>query len=183
MPSSPPPSLPADPANLSDVAAKRGARLALFAFVALSSLFVLSSTWQLTRAALFENDPRSALRNPAIAANGACAGRLRMRTEAVEIGLTRASAALTETEAQDAFDRTVTYTWDDRGATSTVCNAEPRGTDALATVERLRRAAESVARRRAGDLEQVRAEVATVLPPGSAPYPPPQGASSSAVVE
>jgi hypothetical protein len=51
-PGAPSPS-PADPAER---AAKRGARIASALFLALSVLFVLSSTWQICRAVLFDHD-------------------------------------------------------------------------------------------------------------------------------
>ncbi len=43
----------------SDRAARLGARVALLAFLALSSVFALSSTWQLARAVFFEPPPAS----------------------------------------------------------------------------------------------------------------------------
>jgi hypothetical protein len=59
---------PTDPASateLGDRAAQRGSRIAMMIFLVLSSLFILSSTWQLGRAVFSESEPPLDHRGPA----------------------------------------------------------------------------------------------------------------------
>ncbi len=150
------PRLPPD--DSTDAAARRGARLAVGLFVAMSSLFILSSTWQLSKSALF---PASGRADPSLV--DACAARLRPLRTAVEDALRAAASAPDEHAALVAFEAQLRPSWAAADAVKAECDARKDGADAFAAVARLRAAAGSVARRRALELALARRDVAVFL--------------------
>jgi hypothetical protein len=149
-----------DAGDPGEAAARRGARVALVAFLALSSLFVVSSTWQLARAVFVDGSPGA----PSLQPEGTCARDLRRLSLAVERGLAASSAAPTEETSAAAFEAALRPDWDDAAAKATAaCAVEPAGMNAYAAVERLRAAALGFAKHRATDLVRVRQEVSAQL--------------------
>jgi len=145
-------------------AASRGARVALLAFLALCSLFVLSSTWQLLQGALYGATAPAASDERRIDPRGPCAGHLRRLAAAVDRGLAVATAAPSDDAALELFRGGLAPDWANRGAAVAACAPEPGGPDAFAAVDRLREAGEAVSRRTGGDLASARRDVAAVLP-------------------
>jgi hypothetical protein len=83
----------------------------------------------------------------------------------VEKALLAAAAAPNEATAGESFRAATAPDWAGAPSVLEVCRAEPDGADAYALVDRLRVAAESVARSRAVDLTTPRRDVAALLGP------------------
>jgi hypothetical protein len=163
MPTADPPKSNA-PRDRGEVAARRGARVALAAFVVVSCAFVVSSTWQLTRAVLFPAGMDAS--TPLVPATSACAHALVRLEEGVFAGLRASEGAHTEEEAAATFEASTAPVWDGpdgEARAESLCATEVRGEDAVAAVERMRRAARGVARGRARDLAEVRRDVSIAL--------------------
>jgi hypothetical protein len=150
-------------ADPTDTAAKLGARVAVAAFVLFSSLFVVSSTWQLTRAAVFQYDPVSSLREPPVDARSPCGADLRALTSAVERAISASRLAPDAETASIVYQAGLAPEWDRETAVRETCTPEPHGLEAFAAVSRLQRAGEAFARHRASDLARAHEDVAVAL--------------------
>jgi hypothetical protein len=148
---------------------KRGARVAVGIFVVLSSVFVVSSTWQLSSAVLFLHDPASSLREPPVDPRSRCAADLRGLTGSVERAITASTTAPNDEAATRIFAAGLAPEWDREDAVLETCTAEPHGLEAFAVVSRLRRAGGAFARHRASDLAKAHEDVSAAL---GSPLPP-----------
>jgi hypothetical protein len=147
-----------------EVGARRGTRVAIAALVVLAVAFALSSAWQLARGVFFDGEKGSEVAR-ALDGKGECARALRRLGAGVEHALVVSATAATEETAVAAFEGALRPALEGTPSAADVCEKEPGGTDAYAALERLRRAAEGVARHRAGDMAGARRDVAGLLGP------------------
>jgi hypothetical protein len=154
-----------DPKTPGDRAARRGSQVALAGLVILSCAFVLSSTWQLTAAAFGAEGDSLARGESARIKEGPCKQALRGLSASVDQGLSAAATARSSGDATEAFERGVATGWQSAPRAAELCAAEPEGTSAYASVERLRAAALAFSRHRASDLAKVRGEVSSEIGP------------------
>jgi hypothetical protein len=155
--------------NPAETEVERGRRLGrryvtmVFGVLALS--FMAMTTKELVDGVFgVDARPLSATTDPTRGAG--CAGRLRGMEAAIERGITAAAHAPDQATASTRYRSALAPDWDDGPGVEAACAKEaPGGTDALATVERLRVAGEHLARRHASELAPLRHDVATYLPP------------------
>ncbi len=153
------------PLDPGDVGARSGARVALAVFTVISSLFVVSSTWQLGRGVFLDGAAGGRDGSGSVDTHGPCAKALRRLAGSVEHGLAVSVSASNEETAVAAFQGGIASEWRGAPETAALCAKEPHGADAYAVLERLKRTAEGVARRHAGDLSGVRQDVSSLLGP------------------
>jgi hypothetical protein len=133
-----------------------GRKYVLAGFVALAASFVVLTTVEITEG-VFGSTP------PAPLADGACSQQLRGLAMAVERGIA-ASARLPSGEGAAAqYREALLPEWAEEGAIEARCASEPTGSDAFATVLRLRRGGEELARRQAGELGPIRRTLGAYL--------------------
>ncbi len=140
----------------------RGKRIVLTTFLGLTTIFVLSSTWQLmigtfgmgTKPLSVELDPDAT----------ACADGVRRLAGALDRGMAKASAADSERSALLAFEGSLAPEWDEEKAVAAQCESRPRGRDAFSAVLRLRRTEEGFVRRQVVEIAPVRRDVQAYLP-------------------
>ena len=142
-----------------------GRKYVTVVFGTLALAFMAATTKQLIED-VFGVDARPLPLTAEPARGTSCADRLRGMEAAIERGITAAAHAPDPTTAGAQYRSALTPEWDDPAGVARVCEKEvPGGTDALATVERLRSAGEQLARRHASELAPLRRDVATYLPP------------------
>ena len=156
-------------------ARRLGRKYVIVAFAAVGGAFTVLTTEQLVLGVFVEGArPLASSAVPLGASSGpSCGESLRRMEAAVERAVTASGQAIDETAASDAYRRALAPEWDGRAAVESRCAAEkPGGTDALASVVRLRVAGEQLARRHASELAPLRRDVASYLPPTAAALPP-----------
>lgn len=139
-----------------------GKRVVLAAFLGFTTLFVLSSTWQLmigtfgmgTKALSVVLDPNAT----------ACADGVRRLTGALDRAMGKASVADSERSALDAFEANLAPEWNDETAVASQCESHPHGRDAFSALLRLRRTEEAFVRRQVVEIAPVRRDVQAYLP-------------------
>jgi hypothetical protein len=142
-----------------------GRRYTVLVFGLLASLFMIATTQQLIFG-VFGVDARPLARDRATGSGGAsCAEELRGMQAAIDRAILASAHAERETEASLQFQRALLPEWGDGATASAHCASTPNGTDALATVVRLRVAGEQLARRHAHELAPLRQDVASYLAP------------------
>lgn len=131
---------------------------AVFSIVA--AAFVVSSTWQIAAAVLSEPAPGAAAPAP-VAVPPACAQGVRSLALAVDRGVAAAAAATDRAEAERRYQAARAPEWDAPKHEELVlaCAGDARGTDAVAAVARLDRAAMGAIRRQTDELGPVRRAV------------------------
>ncbi len=137
----------------------------LVVFGAFASAFVVLSAWQLMIAVfgLGAREPLAA-EKPGTGVGAGCAADLRRMTEAVDRAIAASAGATSEAQASAEYRAALMPEWRDDQGVSARCAAESQGSDAFATVVRLRMAGEQLARRQATELEPLRRDVAAYLP-------------------
>jgi hypothetical protein len=133
-----------------------GRKYVLAGFVVLAAIFVVLTTVEITEGVFGSTAPPSL-------AEGACSQELRNLATAVERAIA-ASARLPSGEGAAArYREALLPEWAREGAIEARCASEPTGSDAFATVLRLRIGGEELARRQAGELGPVRRTLAAYL--------------------
>jgi hypothetical protein len=102
--------------------------------------------------------------HPGVAAGG-CAEELRAMSSAVERAIAASSEAPDEARASEQYRAALSPEWNDSPTVESRCAGQAHGSDALATVVRLRMAGEQLARRHSSELAPLRRDVAAFLPP------------------
>jgi hypothetical protein len=121
-------------------------------FIVLVAAFVVSNIWQVARA-LFGASESAAEVAAAAKVHPDCAAAIAREIEAIEKARSTASMEANGEAAKDRYDRERRSS---QKATDTVCAAEPQGSEALAALARLERAAKAHAVRDATELRPVR---------------------------
>ena len=148
-----------------EAARRRGKRYTAAAFVSFAAIFVVLSSYELVAAAYGLGITPLPAGTPKAVGASACASELRGLTSAVERALAAALVAPNEAQADADFQAALLPEWDRRDAIERTCKDSPQGRDALAAVERLRRAGEGLVHRQAVELGPPRRDVAAYLPP------------------
>lgn len=146
----------------------RGTRLAHALVIGVAVAFIASSAWQIASALFgFGVVPLGQRRDSASSTDLACASGVRALAGALDRAGARSAraAAATGDDAAAVFRQALSPEWDGADSVSSACATSPEGLDAWAALERLEMAEEQVARRIHAEVEPVRRDLATHLPP------------------
>jgi hypothetical protein len=129
-------------------------------FTVLAAAFVISSTYQIAVGVMSEPSPGAAAPPPVTLAP-ACAEGVRSLAVAVDRGVAAAASATDRNDAERRYRAARSPEWDDAKQRELVlpCAGDTHGTDAVAAVSRLDRAAEGAIRRQTDELGPVRRAV------------------------
>lgn len=133
---------------------RRVARVVYAVYVLLVSAFVVSNIVQVARA-LFGSEGTTAS-VPAPVIKGDCANLLKAQTTEIDRARVLASEEQSGEAARATYAAARKKAREQAGDLDRACTSDPRGTDALAALARLDRAAESHAVRTAAELSPVR---------------------------
>jgi hypothetical protein len=133
-------------------AKKRVNRVVYGVFVTLAAAFIISNVAQIAMQ-VFSTKGSGRLPTPT------CAAGLRELTAAVDRGLAAAAAAPNADDAERRYAQAKAPEWNRRTEIEHTCTEDAVGTDAMAAVTRLDRAAQGVVRKGATELAPVRREV------------------------
>lgn len=152
-----------DQATTPTPAERRATRLVVAVFLAISTVFVVESTWELAKGA-FQLDLQPVDGSSAEAK--ACFSEVRRLEGRIDQALVDASKA-TPVEAPKVYAATLAESFAPpaMGSLEATCTKVPRGLVALSAVLRLHRAEEATLAARATELTPIRADLERALPP------------------
>lgn len=129
-------------------------------FSVVAGAFVISSTVQIAQAVLAEPSPGAAA-PAAVSIAPACAEGVRTLAVAVDRAVVAAAGATDRLDGERRYQAARSPEWDEgkRRDLAAPCAGDPRGTDAVAAVSRLDRAAAGSIRRQTDELGPVRRAV------------------------
>lgn len=133
-----------------------GRKYVLAGFVALAAIFVVLTTAEITEGVFGSTAP------PTLA-GGACSEELQGLAIAVERAISASARLPSGDGAAPQYREALLPEWAKEGAIEAQCASEPAGSDAFATVVRLRLGGEELARRQAGELGPIRRTLAAYL--------------------
>lgn len=143
------------------MASKKHIASAVYAvFTVLATAFIVSSTYQIA-SAVFAKPANEDSAAPAASLPPACAEGVRQLVTAIDRGLAAAGGLANGEEALSRYHSARDPEWDGERHHKLVrpCMGDARGTDAVAAVTRLDRAAVGAIRRQTGELASVRRTV------------------------
>lgn len=133
-------------------------------FVAFAAAFVLLSVREIV-VGVFGLREASVANAPAGTPGRACADGIRDLVHALDRGVVAANAGKDEKDAIARLDAALAPEWDREAALAATCTADANGSEAWAALQRLKRAEEGAAGRRAVLVGPMRADVARLAGP------------------
>ena len=144
----------------SDGPRRVGARVALAAFFALATAFIVLSSVEIIGQAFGLMRPPAPLTGPNA---DDCIARMTMLLDALDVASAEARREDDSEEAARHFASTVEPAWEQAGDLRALCGGSPQGSDAVAALYRLREAHEARAREDGRTLGPLRRRVAAYL--------------------